>query len=411
MRKIAIVGGGQSGLQLALGLLRNGYEVTVVTNRTGEEIRAGRVMSSQCMFDASLETERRLGLDDWAEECPPIEGIGLTVVGPEGTPVIDWTARLDAPARSVDQRVKMPAWMERFSSAGGDLVLRDAGVEELEQLSSSHDLVIVASGKGEIARCFERDPDHSPFEAPQRALALTYVEGYREREPYSAVTFNLIPTVGEYFWFPALTTTGPCHILVFEGIPGGPMDCWDDVQGPDEHLERSRQVLEQLMPWEAERARDMRLTDPNGILAGRFAPTVRQPVAELPSGASVLGMADVVVLNDPITGQGSNNAAKCADRYLDSILARGGEPYDREWMEHTFAGFWNYARDVTRWTNMLLSPPPEHVVGLLGAAGELPGLASRIVNGFDNPPDYFPWWEDPGEAEALIAHEKELAAS
>jgi hypothetical protein len=80
-------------------------------------------------------------------------------------------------------------------------------------------------------------------------------------------------------------------------------------------------------------------------------------------------------------------------------------------MEHTFAGFWNYARDVTRWTNMLLSPPPEHVVGLLGAAGELPGLASRIVNGFDNPPDYFPWWEDAGEAKALIAHEKELAAS
>jgi hypothetical protein len=63
---------------------------------------------------------------------------------------------------------------------------------------------------------------------------------------------------------------------------------------------------------EAERCRDIELTDGNGILAGRFAPTVRKPVAKLPSGRCIFGMADVVVLNNPITGQGSNNAAKCA---------------------------------------------------------------------------------------------------
>ena len=34
MRKVAIIGGGQSGLQLALGLLQNKYEVTLVSNRT-----------------------------------------------------------------------------------------------------------------------------------------------------------------------------------------------------------------------------------------------------------------------------------------------------------------------------------------------------------------------------------------
>lgn len=411
MKKIAIIGGGQSGLQLALGLLQNEFEVTLVTDRTPDQVREGRVMSSQCMFDSSLETERRVGLDEWADSCPDIDGIGLTVVGPEGTPVIEWDARLEAPAQSVDQRVKMPAWMERFEREGGDLRIENADVAELEELGKTHDLVIVASGKGDIARLFERDPDHSPYDAPQRALALTYVEGYRERESHSAVTFNLIPTVGEYFWFPALTTTGPCHILVFEGVPGGPMDCWDGVEGPEDHLEQTRKVLEQLMPWEAERGKDMRITDPSGFLSGKFAPTVRQPVVELPSGTPVLGMADVVVLNDPITGQGSNNAAKCADVYLDSIIGRGDEPFDREWMEHTFATFWNYAKDVTRWTNMLLAPPPEHVVNLLGAAGQLPGLATRIVNGFDNPPDFFPWWEDPAEADTLIQHEKELAAA
>ena len=44
-RKILIVGAGQSGLQLAHGLLQNGYEVTLMSARTAEEIRAGRVMS------------------------------------------------------------------------------------------------------------------------------------------------------------------------------------------------------------------------------------------------------------------------------------------------------------------------------------------------------------------------------
>ena len=58
MKRIAIIGAGQSGLQLALGLQDSGYEVTVLSDRTPEQIRAGRVMSSQCMFDWALQTER-----------------------------------------------------------------------------------------------------------------------------------------------------------------------------------------------------------------------------------------------------------------------------------------------------------------------------------------------------------------
>lgn len=62
MRRIAIVGAGQSGLQLGLGLLDTGYDVTMITNRTADEIRQGKVMSSQCMFHTALQTERDLGL-------------------------------------------------------------------------------------------------------------------------------------------------------------------------------------------------------------------------------------------------------------------------------------------------------------------------------------------------------------
>ncbi len=41
MRRIAIVGAGQSGLQLGLGLLGAGYEVTVLTDRSADEVGGG----------------------------------------------------------------------------------------------------------------------------------------------------------------------------------------------------------------------------------------------------------------------------------------------------------------------------------------------------------------------------------
>ncbi|ATG74928.1 alanine-phosphoribitol ligase [Zobellella denitrificans] len=403
-RRIAIVGAGQSGLQTAIGLLDQGYRVTLVSNRSGEEIASGRVMSSQCMFNNALQTERDLGLNFWEEECPPVEGIGLTVPDPEvaGSTLIDWAARLDRPAQSVDQRLKMPRWMEVFKQKGGELVLLDAGIDTLEELAASHDLVMLAAGKGEIVRLFERDAERSAFDKPQRALALTYVKGMEPGEPFSRVAFNLVPGVGEYFVFPALTVNGPCEIMVFEGVPGGPMDCWQDVTTPAQHLQRSLELVRRFAPAQAGRCRHLELTDDNGILAGRFPPTIRKPVARLPSGRCIFGMADAVVVNDPITGQGSNNAAKCSKLYLEAIIARADEPFTPEWMQQTFERYWNYAKDVVTWTNTLLRPPEPHLLELLGAAQQAPGLAAMIANGFDNPPDYFPWWTSPEACRYLI---------
>jgi hypothetical protein len=297
--------------------------------------------------------------------------------------------------------------MKAFEERGGTLEIHDATVADLERYAAESDLVVVAAGKGEIAGMFQRDDEKSAFDKPMRALALTYVTGMVPRQPYSGVCFNLIPTVGEYFVFPALTTTGPCEIMVFEGIPGGPMDCWGDVKSPEQHLEKSKWILDTFLPWEAERCRNLELTDDNGVLAGRFPPTVRHPIGRLPSGKAVLGMGDVVVLNDPITGQGSNNASKCAKVYMDSILNRGDQPYDDAWMQSTFDTYWNYAQYVAGWTNALLMPPPPHVLNIMGAAQQFPELAKRIANGFDDPTDFFPWFAVPEEADAYL---KQLAA-
>jgi flavin reductase (DIM6/NTAB) family NADH-FMN oxidoreductase RutF len=267
----------------------------------------------------------------------------------------------------------------------------------------------VASGKGALAQLFERDPTRSPFSQAQRALALTYVKGMQPRAPYSAVCFNLIPNVGEYFVFPALTTSGPCEIMVFEGVRGGPMDCWSEDLSATEHLARGKQLLETFLPWEAARCQHIELTDDRGILSGSVVPTVRKPVAKI-AGLPILGMADAVVLNDPITGQGSNNAARCAEIYLEAILERGDRPADADWMQQTFDRYWTgYAKWVTEWTNLLLKPPA-HVFRLLDCAGKNPAIASAFVNGFDDPRTLFPWFMESAEADKFIQQEAKAVA-
>lgn len=412
MRRIAIVGAGQAGLQLALGLLAKGYHVTLTTNRNGEDIRNGKVMSSQCMFNAALQSERDLGLNFWEDQCPAVEGIGLAVPDPENPnePLFSWSARLDRYAQSVDQRLKMPAWMDEVVKRGGEVIIQDVGVAELELLSTTHDLVLLAAGKGEIVNLFEKDAERTQFQQPQRALSLTYVKGMTPMSPFSRVSFNLIPGVGEYFVFPCLTTTGPCEIMVFEGIPGGPMDCWQGITSAEQHLEKSLELINRYVPWEAERCRSVEMTDDKGFLSGRFTPMVRKPVLTLPSGRKVFGMADALVVNDPITGQGSNNAAKCSKVYLDAIVARGAQSFSPDWMHETFEQYWSYARHVVKWTNTMLTPPPQHLFELLGAASQSQPLASAIANGFDDPRTFAPWWFDAQSCQAFIQKKTHQAA-
>ncbi|MFF3685113.1 styrene monooxygenase/indole monooxygenase family protein [Streptomyces sp. NPDC002187] len=406
MRKILVVGAGQSGLQLALGLQSQGYEVTLMSNRTADEIRSGRVMSTQCMFHTALQHERDLGINFWETQAPRIEGVGVSVAAPDAARAIDWVGKLDGYAQSVDQRVKMAGWMETFAQRGGQLVIHGAAVSDLDFFSRTYDLVLVSAGKGELVSMFGRDASRSPYSEPQRALAVSYVHGLGprpEHPEFDAVRCNLVPGVGELFVMPTLTTSGRADILFWEGIPGGPLDVFQGVKDPAEHLSLTLELMEKFTPWEYARATRVELTDAGGTLAGRYAPTVRNPIGRLPGGGLVLGVADVVVANDPITGQGSNSASKCAASYLASIVERGEEPFDESWMQATFDRYWDTAQHATKWTNAMLGVPPEHVLRLIGAAGQLQPVADRFANGFNNPADFEDFFYDPDRTGAYLA--------
>ena len=72
-RRIAVVGAGPAGTALALGLVRHGYDVTLVSDRTAEEIRDGSVMSSQITFESRAGGESALGITPLLPAAPPIE--------------------------------------------------------------------------------------------------------------------------------------------------------------------------------------------------------------------------------------------------------------------------------------------------------------------------------------------------
>ncbi|WP_306469719.1 styrene monooxygenase/indole monooxygenase family protein [Actinoplanes sp. DH11] len=414
MRNILIVGAGQAGLQLALSLKAEGHQVTLMAARTPRELTDGWPMSTQVMFDPALAAERAYGLSHYDRVAPAIQGLHMSLAAPPGNRVLQFTAPLDRPAFAVDQRIKMARWLTDAEQAGVEVVYQPVSLDYLNVLASTgrYDLTVVAAGRGDLMEAFERDPERSPYEAPQRGLAVAYVQGLvpDPARPEPHVEFHAVPGHGELFVIPALTAAGPCHILFWEVVPGGPLDVWEGT-APEQHLETTLTLIKENVPWFYERCANVRLAGDRATLTGRFTPTMRRPVAHLAGGGRALGIGDVVICNDPVTGQGANTAAKAAAHYLRAILGRGDEPFDEAWMTATFESFWErHGRAATLWTNAMVRPLPPHVQQLLGAAATNPVVARRFAYGFTDPNDLLGWFADPQSAEAFLRNVAQQAA-
>lgn len=404
MRKILIVGAGQSGLQLALCLQAEGYDVTVMSARTPDEIRGGWPTSTQVMFYPALDREREYNLNLWESVTTPIEGAEVAVAASPGVQAFSFYGPWDRPGGSVDQRVKMAAWLELFEERGGRAIYHSVMTSDLAGLAPMYDLTIIAAGKGEIVELFDRDASRSKYTSPGRHLSAIYLNGVAGTVdfPVPRMRASISADEGTVYYMPAYTHSGPCDIVLVEAIPGGAFDIFSDRPSPDENLRRTKALLNQYFPWEGELYANAEPTDARASLVGAFTTTVRHPYAEVAPGSYVLGIGDVVVVNDPISGQGSNNASHSAGIYLKSILERGDGPFDPQWMQQTFDTFWARAKDSILWTEILLDPLPEHGVQFLVAAAQFPQLAYEFARFFPFPDTLHDFLTDPAKTAAHI---------
>lgn len=409
MPRIAIVGAGQSGLQLAFALHRDGHDVTLYSDRTPEQMAASRLPSSNCLFSRSLDRERELGICLWDGEKPLIDHTFVRISdGPEGDLGLSFDGRFARHAQSVDQRLKFGTWLQLLEERGGKVVYGPVDVHALEAIAAANDLTIVSAGKGDIAKLFALDAARTVHDRPQRSIGMAAVVDCLHEAP-DGVYYNIRPGIGEAFGIPMVTHAGPAICWVMEAVPGGPMDRWRAATGPAEMLDLTKRVFADFFPWGSDRVRRAELADENAWLCGAVPPLVRKPIATLPSGAKVVGMADVVVLNDPCCGQGANNASAHASVVHGLIRAQGDKAFDEAFLQATFDVFWDYARWPTTFTNAMLAPPP-HALRLLGAASRLPEVANRFCNTFDDPGDLVNHLADPDSTERFVAQAGERAS-
>ena len=272
--------------------------------------------------------------------------------------------------------MRLPLLIDEIERLGGKVVVRSAAVDDLEDLARDHDLVVVSTGRGGLASLFPVDADRSPYAAPQRVAALTYLRGVTPDPSVPALRYHSVEGVGECFTCPALTVDGPCDIVVVEGVPGGPLDCWDDVTTPARAPGPAAGRCSPRTSRGGDRGpRTPTLVDDRSVLRGRITPVVRRPVGTLPERRRRA--------RDGRRGGAQRPADQPGLEQRDQVgvvLPRGDQRArrarsTRAWMQRTFDNFW---RGWAQWATA--------VDELLAAAGHR-RTSGRSIDAADRAPE------------------------
>jgi hypothetical protein len=417
MRRIAIIGAGQAGTLAAVGLMKRGYEVTLYSDRTGQDILDRTAPTGTAfMFVDAISGEGRNGCETFADVAAKADSIHLNFLPKAGVELVHvWGLLHEQFGHAVDVRLKSKLRMDQLEQGSARVVIEAVTPDRLDEIAADNDLTLVASGKAGLADLFERDPERSVYDRPQRQLAMVIVRGIpTEGSPFPhrlhdhvPVAFNFYGDMGECFWIPYYhKTAGNCWCLLGEARPGTKLHTFASARSAEAMLDAFRTMIKNNAPWDWPAMKDMELVpdDPLCWVSGSITPTVRKPAGYTASGRPLMALGDTAYAFDPIGGQGAGCGARQAAFYVDAIATRGDEPFDADWITATGEAFYQKQGGPTyRFNNVLLAGLDEVGQLIVISAFGHPKMAEKFFQGFSHPPSYFPWLVDRDAARAFIS--------
>ncbi|GAA1869275.1 styrene monooxygenase/indole monooxygenase family protein [Brevibacterium marinum] len=385
MKSIGIIGAGVAGLHLGLQLRQHGIATTIYTNRTPEEVADGRVMNSVAHMHVTLELEEDLGINHWTEDqYYYTHHYHYNGWGDQRT----YQGSFAAPSRTLDYRIYLPRLMEDFTDRGGVIEYRDLGVADIQNLSEIHDLVVVSTGKGEIGAMFPKRADKSPYDRPQRKLAVGFWKGVERCDP-NGVAVSVIPGVGELLAIPMWSFSGDVMALLFESVPGGPQEALTDqryADDPEAYRRLTLNMLRDYHPTVFDRVDhdEFRLQSDKDILQGAFTPVMREDYARLPNGRFLLALGDVHLTMDPVQAQGANSTAYSARVVGDAIVE--DDVFDERFMKKVASRRSERLEAANDWINTIIhTPTPPQIPALFSAMVDNQALVDEFTENFNHP--------------------------
>jgi hypothetical protein len=116
-KRIGIIGAGIAGLHLGLYLRQHGIGVTIVSDRTAEQITKSRLPNTAAHFAVTIDREKMLSVDHWSN--PEFQYTCHNHSFGGGPQRLEFRGDFVRPSRAIDHRLYLPKLMNDFEAPAG----------------------------------------------------------------------------------------------------------------------------------------------------------------------------------------------------------------------------------------------------------------------------------------------------